>query len=113
MSKKGFTLIELLMATTLFLLASLTFGYVLKMEKGAGATALRLNQAIYTLQAEMEATKALSFEALAAFNGETFAQEQGKVLVTPVQTDLAKIRLELAWDPKKDPLPLETLRSKY
>ena len=113
MNKHGFTLIELLIASTLFLTAVLSFGYLLNNGKLTVASAARLNQAVYTLQAEAEKIKTYSFAQLLYLNGRTFAQGQGKTRVVSALADLVSIELELSWDPNKVPLKLHTLRSKY
>lgn len=113
MNKKGFTLVELLVAASLFLVATFAFGYFLKIGMDSIESATRLNQAAYALQAEMEEIRALPFEQLAALNGMAFAQGRGELSVTPVLADLVGLKLELEWDPKKSPLELSSLRSKY
>ncbi len=113
MNRRGFTLVELLVFALLFLLSTAAFGYLLRMGKDSVGSALRLNQALRAVQAEMEEIRALPFNNLPSLNGRTFSNGSGKVLVTPVLADLVKIGLELAWDPKKVPIKLHTLRSKY
>ena len=113
MNKHGFTLIELLIASALFLIAVLSFGYLLNNGKLTIASATRLNQAAYTLQAEAEKIKAYSFEQLPYLNNRTFAQGQGKIKVVSALADLVSLELELNWAPNKVPLKLHTLRSKY
>lgn len=106
-------MIELLVAASLFLGGVVVFGYLLKIGSITADSALSLNQAVYTLQSKMEETRALPFGKLSALDGSLFAQEAGKIIVTPVLADLVKIQLELEWHPKKIPLRLYTLRSKY
>lgn len=113
MSKKGFTLVELLVAASIFLLATLAFGYLLKTALISIDSASRLNQAAFILQEKMEEMKPLAFDQLAALNGDTFAEGLGKITVTPVLADLVRIKIELDWDPKRIPLKIFTLRSKY
>lgn len=113
MNKKGFTLVELLVAASLFLIATLAFGYLLNMGLTSLATASRLNQAAYSLQAKAEEIRLLPFNQLAGLNGQTFSGGQGRISVTTVLADLVSIKLELRWDPAKSPLRLYTLRSKY
>lgn len=113
MNKKGFTLVELLTAASIFLVATLAFGYLLKTALVSIDSASRLNRAAFTLQAKMEEIRPLPFNQLGALNGSTFAESLGKVSVTPVLADLVRIKIELEWDPKRVPLKIYTLRSKY
>jgi prepilin-type N-terminal cleavage/methylation domain-containing protein len=113
LNRKGFTLVELLVASSLFLLATLTFSYLLKTGISSVESAARLKQATYTLQSRAEEIRALSFSDLPSLDGTTFAQGRGNISVTPALADLVKIELELEWDPNKIPLRISTLRSNY
>jgi hypothetical protein len=100
-------------AAALFLSAVVVFGYVLKTGSITVDSALSLNQAVFTVQSKMEEIRTLPFDQLALLDGSLFEKGAGKIIATPVLADLIKIQLELKWDPKKIPLRLYTLRSKY
>ena len=111
--KKGFTLIELLVGAAIFLLTTTSFGYILRAGKTSLNAAAQLNQAIYLLQEEMEEIRSLPFDQISLLNGKSFAEEQGKIVVFQALSDLHEITLELKWDPKKAPLCLYSIRSRY
>ena len=113
LNKQGFTLVELLILAVLFLIATVSFGSVLGAAKTSAMSAEKLTQAVYCIQSETEEIRLLAFDQLSSLNGKSFAQGAGKIYVTSVLADLASIRLELTWDPKKSPLITNTLRSKY
>ncbi len=106
-------MIELLVAASLFLAASMAFGYLLKTGLTSIAAAGNLNRAVYVLQAKMEEMRVLPFEELSDLNGCSFAEGKGRISVVPVLADLMRIKLELKWDPDRSPLTFYTLRSKY
>jgi prepilin-type N-terminal cleavage/methylation domain-containing protein len=113
LNKRGFTLIELLVAAALFLLAVYAFSCLLKMGMATVDTASRLNHAVYAIQAKKEEIFSLPFNQLPSLHATTFANGAGKISVMSVLSDLVNIELELEWDPKRIPLKLYTLRSKY
>ena len=113
MNNKGFTLVELVVAISLFLVATVAFGSLLKLGAGTVKTSGHLTEAVYSLQAKMEEIKARPFNNLAPLNGSTFNGGKGKISITTVLADLVKIELELKWDPHKLPLKTCTLRSSY
>lgn len=113
LNRRGFTLVELLLAASLFLVATTAFGYLLRVGKTAVGSASKFNQSVYAIQARMEEVKRLPFDQLISLDGSTFAQGMGKVSAIPLSADLVSIQLELKWAPKKIPLNLYTLRSKY
>ena len=110
MNRKGFTLVEILVATALFLLAISTFSYLLKSAKESILNARKLSQALYQVQAKMEELRGTPFENLVST---TFAENRGRVVVTPALADMVSISVELEWNPKKLPIKLYSLRSKY
>ena len=113
MNRRGLTLIELLVATALFLMAVGAFSYVLKTGLASVDSAVRLNHAVYLLQAEKETILSLPFDRLPSLNASTFADGAGKIQIMPALSDLTNIQLELEWDPTKVPLRLHILRRKY
>ena len=113
MNKKGFTLIELLIAASIFLVATLTFAYLIKTGMRSLENTSRLNRAVYALQAQAEELRAMPFSSLLSQNGQSFADGNGEISVVPALADLIKIELELKWDPGKIPLKIITLRSSY
>jgi len=113
LNKKGFTLIELLVAASLFLVAVIAFNYVLKVGSLSINSAQQLNQAVYTIQSKKEEIKKMSFADLPSINGKKFAAGAGMIKVVPALADLVAIELQLEWNPKKIPLKISTLRSKY
>ena len=113
MNKKGFTLVELLIAASLFLAATLAFGYLLKLGLLSVENATKLNHAAYALQTKMEELRSLPFEDVERQNGGSFAAGKGKVQVAPALANLVSIKIELEWDPRRAPLKLYALRSKY
>jgi prepilin-type N-terminal cleavage/methylation domain-containing protein len=113
LNRKGFTLIELLVAAGLFLSAVVAFSYFLNATIKTAARAKDYNQAVHTLQAKKEEVLGVAFENLVALNGSSFAGGAGKIFISPALADLVNIKLVLSWDPKRAPLRLYTLRSKY
>jgi prepilin-type N-terminal cleavage/methylation domain-containing protein len=113
LNKKGFTLVELILAAALFVAAVAGFNYLLKAGSVTVDQAARLSQAVYTLQAKMEEIRSYPFSYLVSMNGRTFAKGNGQISVAPVLADLVRVELTLAWDPKKVPLKLNTLRSDH
>jgi prepilin-type N-terminal cleavage/methylation domain-containing protein len=113
LNRKGFTLVELLVAASLFLTAVVAFSYLLKTSIKTAGEAKVFNQAVYALQAKKEELMGVSFESLALLDGAAFARGAGKIYITPALADLVNIKLVLFWAPKKAPLRLNTLRSKY
>lgn len=113
LNKKGFTLIELLVAASLFLIAVIAFNFVLKVGSLSINNAQQLNHAVYTIQSKKEEVKKMPFADLPSINGKKFAGGAGKIKVIPALADLVAIELQLEWNPKKIPLKISTLRSKY
>jgi prepilin-type N-terminal cleavage/methylation domain-containing protein len=113
LSNKGFTLVELLLAAALFVAAVAGFNYLLKVGSISVESASRLSHAVYALQTKMEEIRSYPFSHLNSLNGRTFAKGEGRISVAPVLADLVRVQLELEWDPKKVPLKIHTLRSKY
>lgn len=113
MNKQGFTLIELLVASALFLSAIIMFNHVLKAGSSLVTASGQRSQATYDLQTKIEELGALPFENLIQLNGASFAENKGKIYITPVSPDLTGIRIDLKWAPKKPPLRVFTLRSSY
>jgi len=113
LNKRGFTLVELLVAASLFLVATIAFGSLLKIGLASISSASDLNRAAYLLQAEMEEIQGLPFAELPGMNGSSFANGRGRISVSPVLADLIRVRLELSWNPDKSPLYIYTLRSSY
>jgi len=112
-NKNGFTLIEILVAVTLFLLATVSFTFVLQSAKTSANTTEVKQQAIYAVQATYEQLKLVPFNQLKNFDGLTFWQKQGKIEVKNLLADLLTVKIELAWHPQKNPIKLHSLRSKY
>jgi prepilin-type N-terminal cleavage/methylation domain-containing protein len=113
LNKRGFTLVELLVAASIFLVATLAFGSLLKIGMSSIRAARDLNRAAYTLQAKMEEIQETPFAELPGLNGSSFANGKGRISVSPVLADLVRIRLELSWDPDRTSLHIYTLRSSY
>jgi Tfp pilus assembly protein PilV len=109
LNKSGFTLIEVLLAAGLLVLALASFSYLTVNANRCLARTESLSRAAIMLQSRMEELKALPLCDLSALDQNIFAAGRGKVLITPLSSDLVMIEL-VSLQPK---LQLFTLRSKY
>ena len=113
MNKPGFLLIELLTATALFLGSLAALAFVYKQTNYTINTAQAKNQALYSLQSQMEELRAAPFAALLAKNGQSFAQNKGKLVVSQVSGTLVLIQGQLNWKTNQPALVFQSLRSCY
>ena len=109
MNRSGFTLIEVLLAAGLLVLALASFAYLTVNSNRCLVRAENLSRAANMLQSKMEELRSLPFCNLPALDQNVFGTGGGKVLLTPLSSDLIMIELVSL----QSKLQLYTLRSKY
>ena len=106
MNNKGFTLVEVLVAGAIFLTVISAFVFLLKLSANYQVSVQSYSRAAHELRTEMEKVRCAPFDGLP-----TVVSDKTKVI--PVSSDLFFIQTELTWHPKRAPLKLYTLRSRY
>ena len=107
MSKRGFTLVEVLVALAVLMIALGVSVYLFKSALAGIKRSYELTDTYFKAQAEAEELRGVPFDSLLSLSGTRFADGKGKIAVTPVQSDLLEITLEIP------PYKLTTMRSRY
>ncbi len=111
--KKGFTLVEVLLAGAILVLAASSSFILLRALSQGILNSSELTKSVYSATAKLEELKTVDFDSLSYQDGKDFSQGKGKIEVKDVLPDLKEINITYTWHPKRTPIEIYTLRSKY
>ena len=107
--RKGFTLIELIVSLCLLTIIATAFSGFFQAGISRLADTQEFARALNSSQAQMEALRAKSFDAL---KDTSFENGRGNIRVRPVTHNLVEIRLTLDWKEGRKPLEFISMRAK-
>lgn len=96
MNRRGFTLIEVLVATGIFLLSAASFNLAIKTAQRLESQAVEKNREFLGLVNVMEELQSKPFADLSGLNGQTCLAGGGKINISLVEPELAKISLTIS-----------------